>query len=53
MFPLENKENVLHGFIDTSNDLVVMCKNWENVCELGRKRVTVMISLHMLLKMNM
>ena len=26
-FPLKNKENMFHEPIDTSNDLVVICKN--------------------------
>ena len=36
---MKNKDNMFHEPIDTSNDLVVMCKNWEEVSELGRKRV--------------
>ena len=52
-FPLKNKENMFHEPIDISNDLVVMCKNWEEVSELGRKRVKVTIFLPILLKMNM
>ena len=40
-FPLKNKKNMFHEPIDTSNDLVVMCKNWKEVSKLGKKRVNV------------
>ena len=51
-FPLKNKENMFYEPSDTFKDLIVMCKNWEEVSELGRKRVTVTIFLPILLKMN-
>ena len=53
VFPLENKENVFHEPIDTSNDFVVTYKDWEEVGELLRNRVMATVLLPKLLKMNM
>ena len=51
LFHLKNKEKVLHESIDTSNDLIDDMQELKR-SNLGRKRVTVMISLPILLKVN-
>ena len=52
LFPLKNKEKVLHESVDTSNDLIDDMQELKR-SNLGRKRVTVTISLPILLKVNL